>query len=521
MTAAAYNEVPLNTPMEEITAKIARVKQGYRDQKMLPIEKRLDQLRNLFYGLKDCEEMLKEAVYRDFKRHPTETEFLDLGVTEAEVDNTINNLHKWVKEESTGWPGIKFATARPVVSKIPVGTVLIIAPWNYPFLLSFAPIASALAAGNTVIYKPSEVIPNTAQAITYMIEKYLDPDVIQVVNGGVPETTLVLDQPFDKILFTGSTRVGKVVAQAAAKHLTPAILELGGKSPVLVSKSANLKVTARRIVWGKFANGGQTCVAPDYVLVEKSAEADLVKHLKEAINEFYPNVSKDTEDLAHIPSDRLYQRFVDLIGNTRGNVVVGGQSDPETRYIAPTIVTNVPADDPLMDDELFGPVLPILTVDDIKEDGVQFVLENHDTPLALYVFTSDNKEAQYILDRTRSGGAIVNDVLLHAGVKTVPFGGIGESGYGAYHGKYGFEAFSHQRAVLRQPWWAEALIKLRYPPFTKSKVNQMRLTGTIKPWYDRTGPVRKSFFKRIWGAKYIWIVIAALAVAGRSIRSKL
>lgn len=491
-----YSEVPLATPVEEIPTKVERVRKSFQEGNTRAVEKRLDLLRDLYYGLKDNTDILKKAIEKDLHRSPYETQALELDGVFAEIDLALNKLESWAKEKSAGWSGLKFMTTSPKTVKIPLGTVLIIAPWNYPLFLSITPIASAIAAGNTVVFKPSEIIPNTAQAVTKMLEKCLPSSVLQVVNGAIPETTALLEQKFDKILVTASGKVGRIVAQAAAKHSTPTILELGGKSPALVSASANIPITAKRLVWGKFVNAGQTCVAPDYLLVESSVRDQLVTEMINAIKEFYPNLSKEQRDYAHIPSERLFDRLAGLINNTQGKIVHGGNVDRQSLYIEPTIVTDIKADDVLMEDEIFGPILPIITVDNIYKDGVPFITGHHDTPLAMYVFTANKSEADSILYMVRSGGAIVNDTLLHVGMKTVPFGGVGTSGYGAYHGRSGFDAFSHERAVLRQPFWVDFLLKVRYPPYSHRKAAMMGRLSKRSEWYPRTGRVRKPLWRK-------------------------
>jgi aldehyde dehydrogenase (NAD+) len=489
-----------------------RVKNAFQSGKTLDIDYRLTQVRNLYYGILDNADMLKDALNQDFHRNREETEFLELQGIYGEIDLVMNELPKWVKEESAGGD-IRVMTARPVIQRQPYGTVLIVSPWNYPYLLSVAPIISAIAAGNTIIFKPTEVAPNSTQALTKVLQSCLDPDLLQVVTGGVPEATLVLQQKFDKILFTGSTAVGRITAQAAAKHLTPVCLELGGKSPVLVSKSANIPLAARRVAWGKFVNAGQTCVAPDYVLVEPQVKDEFIRELKKAIETFYPNLSPDQKDFAHISSDRMYNRLDNIVKTTNGKVEFQlGTPDAKSRFMPPTVVSDVKPTDSLMKDELFGPLLPVLTVNDIKADGVPFVRDNHDTPLALYVFSSDSKEANYILNHTRSGGAIVNDTILHVGVSEAPFGGIGESGMGQYHGKWGFYEFSHVRTVLRQPWIAEKLIGLRYPPYSPKKVKLLGKLAGAHVWYTRNGPVRRSWLRRIFTTKYILLLAVLVSV---------
>lgn len=497
----------MHTSEQDILAKYGRVRDAFASGKTLDIDYRLTQIRNLYYGILDNMEMLKDALYEDFHRNRDETEFLELQGVFGEIDLAMNNLPKWVKEEPAGGGDLRVLSARPVVQRQPYGTVLIVSPWNYPYLLSLSPIISAIAAGNTIIFKPTEVAPNSTRALTKVLEASLDPDVLQVVNGAVPEATFVLKQKFDKILFTGNTAVGRIMAQAAAKHLTPVCLELGGKSPVLVSKCANVPLAARRVAWGKFVNAGQTCVAPDYVLVEKEVKDEFVKELKKAVESFYPQLDENQKDFAHISSERMFNRLNEIVKTTEGTIEFQlGKADPATRFLPPTVVSNVQPTDSLMKEELFGPLLPILTVNDIRNEGVPFVRDNHDTPLALYVFSSDKKKADEILKNTRSGGAIVNDTILHVGVLGAPFGGIGESGMGQYHGKWGFDEFTHARTVLRQPWYAEYLIGLRYPPYNSKKVKLLgRLSGG-NVWYTRNGPVRRSLLRRLFTGKYLLLV---------------
>lgn len=510
----------MNTSPDVILDKYSILKKSFRNNKTLPLEYRLEQLRNLFYGVKEYQETLKQALNKDLHRSPHETQNLELNQVLEEIDKCINNLHKWAKEESTGWTGLTFATAETKIASSPLGVVLMISPWNYPFSLSLIATASAIAAGNCVLLKPTEVIENSSQATTHMIEKWLDPEIIQVVNGGIPETTLLLEQKWDKIMVTGSGKVGQIVAEAAAKHMTPVILELGGKSPVFISKTADLPVTAKRVMWGKLSNAGQTCVAPDYILIEKGIEQEFIQECKKAVEEFYPNINKDTKDYAHCPNKRQFDRLVDVLSKTKGNVVLGGGSDSESLFIEPTIVSNVGPSDSLMEDELFGPLLPIITVDNLEQEGVDFVVDNHDTPLALYVFTNDRKQADLIFNKTRSGGASMNDVVLHVGCSSLPFGGVGTSGHGAYHGKYGFDAFSHKRAILRQPFWVEFLMKVRYAPYSDKKTKQMGAMGVPSPWYPRTGPVKRSFLARVFGSKHIVWVIGVLAAVTYRMKNK-
>jgi len=346
--------------------------------------------------------------------------------------------------------------------------VLIIGAWNYPIQLTLLPLVGALSAGNCVVLKPSEVSEHTAQVLADLLPKYLDPKAVAVVNGAVPETQEVLAQRFDKILYTGNGMVGRIILQAAAKHLTPCILELGGKSPAVVDRNCDIKVAARRIAWGKWMNCGQTCIAPDYVMCEKSIQADLVRELEAASHEFFSKDPKSSESYARIINGRHYTRIRGLM--SAGTTVMGGEKecDEKDKYIPPTIITDIDDKAPIMKEEIFGPVLPIKTVDSI-DSAIRFI-NDHDKPLALYVFSNDDKVCERVLTQTSSGGAIANDTLMHAGVPQLPFGGVGASGMGAYHGKLSFEAFSHQRAVMVKKLGMEGVNSIRYPPYSAKKL---------------------------------------------------
>lgn len=504
-----YDEVALTTSNEEIKSKYDKVKQGFASGKTIDIEFRKEQLRNLYYSLHDNMEILADSLYKDFNRSPLETEMIEGEISLAAVQECIDNVDKWTKPEKRS-TSLLFSMSSPQVIRSPLGVVLIITPWNYPIYLTYPAIASAIAAGNTVVFKPSEMLDNNTRAITKALQQSIDPSVLQVVNGGVPEATYLLDLKFDKIMVTGSTQLGRIVYKAAAKQLTPVLLELGGKSPVLIGKTANLKTAAKRILWGKLTNGGQTCVAPDYIIVEESVEKPFIEALKDAFIEFYPKLSSDSQ-FTHLVSDRMFNRFQGLAGKSKGKIEITGDNDEKRRFFYPRIMSEVSADDAVMQEELFGPILPILKpVKNLATDGVQFIVNNHDTPLALYIFSQDKTEIDYIINHTRSGGIVVNDTIMHVGCKDLPFGGIGESGTGHYHSFYGFEAFSHQRAIMKQPNFAEALMSSRYAPLTLKKIKLYQFMAYKSPGYSRTGPVRKSILKRLFGGKYVFVLFALI-----------
>jgi aldehyde dehydrogenase (NAD+) len=357
---------------------------------------------------------------------------------------------------------------RATVHREPYGVVLVIAPWNYPIHLLLLPMVGAIAAGNAVVGKPSEVAARTSATLARLVPEYLDPEAVAAVEGGVAETQALLAERFDYVFYTGNGRVGRIVMAAAAEHLIPVTLELGGKSPVIVDESANIEVAARRIAFGKFLNAGQTCVAPDYALVTRTREAELVQQLGRAIREFYGPDPAASPDYARIVNDAHFRRLEQLLAGT--TPAIGGETNAAGRYVAPTVLRDVSPEAPVMADEIFGPILPVLTVTDVDE-AIRFV-NDRDRPLALYVFAESAAVQQRVLERTSSGGVCVNATVLHVAVPTLPFGGVGASGMGAYHGKTSFDTFSHRKSVLDRPTRIDP--KLAYPPYTKVKERLVR-----------------------------------------------
>ncbi|KAJ1521341.1 hypothetical protein ONE63_003017 [Megalurothrips usitatus] len=370
-----------------------------------------------------------------------------------------------------------------VIHKEPLGVVLVLGTWNYPLHLTLLPVAGAIAAGNCVIIKPPDLVPESARAMAELIPRYLDKDCVQVLLGGIPETTEILRQKFDYIFYTGSANVGRIVHAAANRHLTPTTLELGGKSPVWLGASADLLTATRRLLWGKFTNMGQTCVAPDYLLCTREVRDDFLRLAKQVIEEFYGADPKASPDLGRIVSDRQFQRVNQLL--KCGTVAVGGDVDRADLYVGPTILVDVLPDDPVMAEEVFGPVLPVYTVAGPTE-AVNFI-NSRDKPLALYVFTRDPEERDMFLSNTSSGGVSVNDTMLHLCTEGLPFGGVGLSGMGAYHGRYSFETFSHRKGVLAKNFnpVLEAVAAARYPPYSRHKTLLLRtlmLKRRSLPW---------------------------------------
>lgn len=437
---------------------LAPLREAFVRGKTRPLAFRRQQLEALRRMMSENEERWFEALAKDLGKPTLEAYASEVGFILEDIGYTLKHLKDWASPTKVRTPLVQ-AIGRSEVLREPLGVVLVIGPWNYPVQLVFAPLIGVLAAGNCAVLKPSEMTPACSELIAELVPRYLDPEIVQVVTGGVPETSALLEERWDYIFFTGSTLVGKIVYQAAAKHLTPVTLELGGKSPCIVDAAVDLDVAARRIVWGKFFNTGQTCVAPDYILCHEKMEAPLLEALRAVVSEFYGADPKQSPDFGRIVNERHHERLVGLLEGTEP--YLGGEHDVSERYLAPTILRGVKPEDKIMQEEIFGPILPILTVGSIDE-AIEFV-NAREKPLALYVFTSDASNADRVLQRTSSGGACVNETLTHLAVPELPFGGVGASGLGAYHGSHSFETFSHRKSVLRRKTWPD--VKLRYPPY--------------------------------------------------------
>lgn len=448
-------------------ALVARLRASFDSGRTRPLEWRRTQLKAMRSLLVEREQELLDALAADLGKPRAEAWATDIGVVIAEIDYTLRRLRRWTKPQRVHAPLVTLPSRARIVRE-PLGVVLIIAPWNYPVQLLLSPLVGAIAAGNCAVAKPSEVASHTSAVLARIVPEYLDPECIAVVEGAVDETTALLAERFDHILYTGNGRVARIVMEAAAKHLTPVTLELGGKSPAYVDASANLEVAARRIAWGKYLNAGQTCIAPDYVLVASGLEDRFVELVRRSIFDFYGNEPKDSPDYARIVDDRHHGRLVGLLES--GTAVVGGEHDASTRYLAPTVLRDVMPESPVMQEEIFGPVLPILSVNDADE-AIAFI-NGREKPLALYVFAQDGDVATRVLDETSSGGASVNATMFHVAVPGLPFGGVGPSGTGAYHGKASFDTFSHAKSVLRKR--AKPDPELAYPPYTSRKEKLLR-----------------------------------------------
>ena len=425
---------------------------------------RLDQLRGIERLCDEREQEIAAALAEDLGRPPVDAWLADIASTKAEAVYARKHLRKWMRRRRASLP-LNQLPGRGWVQYDPLGVVLVIGPWNYPFYLSLAPLVAAVAAGNCAVVKPSELAPATSAVLARLLPEYVDPEAVRVVEGDAATTQALLAEGFDHALFTGGTEVGKKIMAAAAPTLTPVTLELGGKSPVIVAADADIDVAARRIAWVKLLNSGQTCIAPDYVLADRAIKDDLVEKIIANLREFRPG-----EKAVPIVNQRQFDRLVTLIATTDGSVVAGGGSDSPSRQIEPTVIVDPSPTDAVMTDEIFGPILPVLAVDS-AEAAVNFV-NSKPKPLALYVFTSSARRARTLIDRIPSGGAVVNHIAMHCMVPQLPFGGVGASGMGAYHGRWGFEAMSHRRAVLAKS--AKPDPKVFYPPYSARAVKIMR-----------------------------------------------
>ncbi len=426
---------------------------------------RLETLKKLDRVLRLHEPDLYSAIHADFRKSQFDTYANELGLVYHEIHTCIKKVSRWARRKRV--PTNLFnLPGRSYIIPEPLGVCLVIGPWNYPYQLSLLPVVSAIAAGNTVLLKPSEIPSASSAAMAKMINENFPPGLIQVIEGGIPETTALLEQKFDKIFFTGSTAVGKIIYQAAAKHLTPVTLELGGKSPAIVTRNANLKFAAKRIIWGKFLNSGQSCIAPDYILAEESVREELLRHFRDYILKY--DYALDHDNYVQIINERNFHRLTALLDASK--IYHGGKTDFGQRYIEPTLLHQVTFEDKVMEEEIFGPLLPVLSYTDL--DAALSMIKSRPKPLACYIFTNDHALRRKILHTLSFGGGTINDTMMHISNNHLPFGGVGESGIGSYHGKTGFDAFSHQKGIIEKPIWGETCLK--YPPYNQSKLAWLR-----------------------------------------------
>ncbi|MBT7428936.1 MAG: aldehyde dehydrogenase family protein [Ilumatobacter sp.] len=458
------------TSVDHIPEIVQELRAGFRAGAPNDVTSRRTQLRRLRALFVEQEDRILDALATDVGKPRIEAYTSEIAFTINEIDHTLQHLNAWTKPKKIGVP-ITFKPGKAMLRPEPLGTVCIIAPWNYPVQLLFAPLIPALAAGNTAVLKPSEVTPSVAALVEELVPKYFDSSTVAVVTGAVEQTTALLKERFEHIFYTGNGQVGRIVMRAAAEHLTPVTLELGGKSPAIVLADANIDVAAKRIAWAKFLNAGQTCVAPDYVLVEEKIEDQFLTALTDAVTTFYGDDPQQSADYARIVNERHHDRLMKLLSDGGYEATVfGGTGDRKTRYVAPTALTGVKADAAVMADEIFGPIMPVLAIGDVDE-AIRFV-NDREKPLALYAFSSDDDTLEHVVANTSAGGVTLNHAVLHLAVPDLPFGGVGQSGIGAYHGKSGFDTFSHFKPVLDKPTRPDPA--LMYPPYNANKQKIIR-----------------------------------------------
>jgi aldehyde dehydrogenase (NAD+) len=446
---------------------VSELRSGFDSDRTRSIDWRLQQLAALKRMLLEHEAEFLGALAKDLGKAPMEAWVTELSYVTGEIDHCRKHLKRWMKPRRVktpvfGQPGRSWTQAEPL------GVVMIMSAWNYPLQIALAPLVAVLAAGNCALIKPSELAPATSALLAQRIPQYLDNDCVAVVEGAVAESTALLREPFDHIIYTGGAAVGRIVMQAAAKHLTPVTLELGGKSPCIVLADANLEIAARRIVWGRFMNAGQTCIAPDHVLTDAATEARLVPLLRKALLEMFGEDPQDSESYGRIVDQRHFERLQGLLSS--GTVAIGGRHDAGNRYLEPTVLTDVKRTDPVMQEEIFGPILPIVRVSSL-DDALQQIRAGA-KPLAAYLFSKDKDAERTFLGTISAGSVCINDVLMFSAVPELPFGGVGESGMGAYKGEHGFRNFSHYKAVMKRSFWPD--VALRYAPYSKGKFNILR-----------------------------------------------
>lgn len=457
---------------EQIASLLDKQREYYKSGVTVPVNFRIEQLKKLYAAIKKYENEILQALHTDLGKSDYESFMCEIGLVLSEITYMTRHTKKFAKRKTVFTPITNFH-AHCFKQPVPYGNTLIMSPWNYPFLLTVDPLADAIAAGNTAVVKPSAYSPATSAIISKIISECFDAEYIAVITGGRAENAALLEQKFDFVFFTGSQAVGKEVLRHTAEHLTPAVLELGGKSPCIVDKSANIALAAKRIVFGKFLNCGQTCVAPDYILCESSVKDKFINEVASQIKIQYGDNPLKNKDYGKIINQKHFERLCGLIDKNK--VIIGGETDCGSNRIAPTVMDNVTENDAVMGEEIFGPIMPILTFDDF--DKMVDNLKDKDKPLALYLFSSDKKRIKRITTELSYGGGCINDVVVHLSTSEMGFGGVGQSGMGSYHGKDGFDAFSHYKSIMDKKIWLD--LPMRYQPY-KNKMYEKLLHLFLK-----------------------------------------
>ncbi|KAG6721454.1 hypothetical protein I3842_03G112400 [Carya illinoinensis] len=464
---------------DKAASLVKELRKSFNSGRTRSYEWRVSQLKSIEKMVEEKEKEITEALHKDLSKPAVEAFISEISQVKSSCKSALKELSGWMIPEKVKTSLTTYPSSAEIVSE-PLGVVLVISTWNFPFSLSLDPVIGAISAGNAVVLKPSEIAPATSLLLSKLVEEYLDKSAIRVVEGAVDETTALLEQKWDKILYTGSARVGRIVMAAAAKHLTPVTLELGGKCPAVVDSNIDLKVAVRRIIAGKWAlNNGQACIDVDYIITTKDFAPKLINSLKYELEQFFGKDPLQSKDISRIVSSSQFARLVKMLDEDKvsDKVVFGGQRDESQLRIAPAILLDVPEDSQIMQEEIFGPLMPILTVENL-EDSFE-VINSKPKPLAAYLFTNDEQLKKDFVQKISSGGMLINDTILHVAVDGLPFGGVGESGMGAYHGKFSFDAFSHKKAVLYRSFTGDASV--RYPPYTPGKQRLLKalISGNI------------------------------------------
>ncbi|KAL8392562.1 hypothetical protein RB595_002668 [Gaeumannomyces hyphopodioides] len=518
-SASAKNvEIPAfeATALDSIAPTCRMVRSKFESHETKDVEWRKVQLRKLYWAIEDFTPKMVAAMMQDFGKSEYEVILSEIMFIKNDCMYFLDKLDEFTKDESAPDVPLTFRANNIKVRKDPLGTVLIIAPYNYPIQLLLCPLVGAIAAGCTAVIKPSELTPAVAMVTREMIESRLDQDAYAVVNGAVPETSALLDEKWDKIFYTGGLSVGKIVAKKAAESLTPVTLELGGMNPAFVTRSADLRLAAKRLLWGKTMNAGQVCLSQNYVLVERPAVDEFIAQLKRAHTEFFPDGARGS-DLSKVVNERHWLRLKAMLDESKGRIVVGGQMDRETRFMEPTAVLVDSIDDSMMTQESFGPIFAIMPFDDLAT-AIKTAARVDPTPLALYTFGNDTENSK-VLREMKSGGASINDSFAHGSIHTVAFGGVGTSGTGSYRGKASFDTFTHFRIVAKTPSWMESLLRPRYMPYRMSELRRLAMLTAKRPNFDRNGKVIRglaywvSFVLTLGGGGFKVVVVKWLALA--------
>jgi len=456
--------------MSKYDTVLQKARDAFASGKTRDVDFRLRQLNGLLRMYEENEAEMVTALYKDLRKPKYEAKLFEIEVLKNDVRTMIDNVKDWAKPQRVPKTVVTMMDT-PIILQDPYGVVLVIGSWNYPIQLGLIPVSGAIAAGNCVVIKPSEVAPASSKLMEEILPRYVDSDCYQVVTGGPTDTQELLKQRFDYIFFTGSSMIGKLIHEAANAHLTPVTLELGGKSPVYIDETADMNIAARRIIWGKMANCGQTCIAPDYVLCNTNTRDHLIAAIKSILLEWYGQDAQKSPDLCRIVNVRHFQRLEALLSS--GKIAIGGKTDSDDLWIEPTVLVDVKATDPVMQEEIFGPILPIVTVENAYE-AIKFI-NSRDKALTMYIFTRNTKTQQAFLEETSCGSVCINDVIMQFTVEELPFGGVGNSGIGAYHGKYSFDTFTHKKSCLIRSYdkLGEALGKDRYPPYSEEKIRRL------------------------------------------------